>query len=45
MDTFASQIETRLERAKNVILRSILTGSVAIIVTLIGGIVAILSAG
>ena len=37
--------EARIEQAKNVILRSILTASVAIIVTLLGGIFAVISAG
>lgn len=45
IETYGAQIETKVEEGKNVILRSILTASVAIIVTLIGGFFAIAAAG
>ena len=45
IETVAAELDTRVERGKNVLLRSILASSFAIIVTLVGGILAILSAG
>ena len=38
-----AKIETKVEQAKNAILRSILTAGIAIIVTLIGGIFAVVA--
>lgn len=45
IDTVAAELDIKVERGKNILLRSILASSFAIIVTLVGGIVAILSAG
>ena len=40
-----SKIESKVEQAKNSILRAILTGSIAIVVTMIGGIFTLFAAG
>ena len=45
IETIGATIDAKVEQAKNVILRSILTASVAIIVTLLGGIFAVISTG
>ena len=40
-----SKIESKVEQAKNSILRAILTGSIVIVVTMIGGIFTLFAAG
>ena len=45
IENLEARIEAKVEQAKNVILRSVLASSVAIIVTLLGGIITVISTG
>ncbi len=45
LSALEARIESKIEQAKNSILRAILTGSIAIVVTMIGGIFTLFAAG